>query len=294
MVSMRNVFVLGGLVALPVLLVGCGGSAPSSFEVLHGRIAFASDRSGNMEIYHMTTYGLDVLKVTSDPGIDTEPRWSKDGKKLAFASNRTGDWEIFLVNKDGTGLMNLTNDPASDDRCPAWSDDGLKIAYQRTAAGNSDIYTVTVADLAKSALTSGAAQDTEPNWSRFSHKITFASDRSGGKQVFLMNDDGSNIHQLVGTGSACDYPVFAPNESLIAFIMGKQLWTVKPDGTGLTQITDLPGDNTYPIWDPTSRYLLYDTDRDGNWNIYIVGLTGSYLVPVSIDPSNDIRGDWTL
>lgn len=284
---------LGGVAAAALLTSSCGGGGLNEFEVLHGLIVFASDRTGNFELYTMTTYGLNVVQITNSPGTDTEPRWSRNGNQVAFASNRTGDWEIFVMNKDGTGLQNVSNDPGSDDRKPSWSADGFAVLYEKSAAGKTHVHRKVLLG-GEEALTSGAQNDWEPCASHSGSKIAFVSDRDGLPQIYTMNPDGSGVQRLLTTAQACAYPVYSPDETKIAFVMAQQLWYVLPDGSGLTQVTDLPGDNTYPIWDPTSRYLLYDTDRDGNWEIYIVGLTGSYLVPISGNPANDVRGDWTL
>src|SRR5436190_15785076 len=52
----------------------------------NGLVAFASDRSGNQDVYTMYLDGQGVTDVTNDPGSDTDPAWSKDGTKLAFVS----------------------------------------------------------------------------------------------------------------------------------------------------------------------------------------------------------------
>jgi TolB protein len=67
------------------------------------RIAFASNRSGNWDIFTMDPDGSSVQQVTDHPGADIEPVWSPDGSQLAFATLRTAGegWEVFLVDVDG-------------------------------------------------------------------------------------------------------------------------------------------------------------------------------------------------
>src|SRR5262245_5169966 len=79
------------------------------------RIAFASDRDGNYEIYIMDADGTGVTRLTNSPADDFLPAWSPR-KQIAFASSRSGaNYEIYIMNADGTGLTNLTNH-TSDDR----------------------------------------------------------------------------------------------------------------------------------------------------------------------------------
>jgi len=48
------------------------------------KIAFASNRDGNFEIYVMNADGTEQTRLTTDPGWKTNPAWSPDGKKLPF------------------------------------------------------------------------------------------------------------------------------------------------------------------------------------------------------------------
>ena len=89
------------------------------------KIAFASDRDGNVEIYVMNADGTNPRNLTNHPADDGEllwsrPAWSPDGMKIAFTSMRDGNAEIYVMAADGTNPRNLTHHPAQDDM-PAWS-----------------------------------------------------------------------------------------------------------------------------------------------------------------------------
>lgn len=54
-------------------------------------ITFASDRSGNREIYMMNVYDrASVRRLTDHPASDARPVWSPDGASIAFFSDRDG------------------------------------------------------------------------------------------------------------------------------------------------------------------------------------------------------------
>mgnify|MGYP006257062527 FL=1 len=80
------------------------------------RIAFASNRSGNFDVYVMDADGGNVEQLTDDPAEDFEPVWSPDGKHLAFGSRRlAGEMRIYLMATDGsdvqpTGVPGLPSD----------------------------------------------------------------------------------------------------------------------------------------------------------------------------------------
>jgi lysophospholipase L1-like esterase len=76
---------------------------PGDTATGNGRIAFASTRTGDSDIWTVNPDGQFPLDLTNDPSADIDPAFSPDGTKIAFASNRDGDNEIYVMNADGTG-----------------------------------------------------------------------------------------------------------------------------------------------------------------------------------------------
>src|SRR5258708_285678 len=56
-----------------------------------------STRDGNLDVYVMDLATQLLSRITDDPGIDTEPQWSKDGQSLYFTSDRAGGPQIYKV-----------------------------------------------------------------------------------------------------------------------------------------------------------------------------------------------------
>lgn len=80
-------------------------------------IAFASDRSGDGDIYLMDSDGFNEQVVTVDGSSaeDRNPVFSPDGLWLAFISNAQDDrFQAYLITTRGTDLQRLTNNPRSD------------------------------------------------------------------------------------------------------------------------------------------------------------------------------------
>jgi serine/threonine protein kinase/Tol biopolymer transport system component len=85
-------------------------------------IAYASDRSGNMDIWVQPVSGGEAVQVTRDPADDTAPAWSPDGQLIAFRSERSGGG-IYVVAALGGQERRLS---AVGQR-PRWSPDGLRL-----------------------------------------------------------------------------------------------------------------------------------------------------------------------
>jgi Tol biopolymer transport system component len=58
------------------------------------RIAFASHKDGNWEIYTMDGDGSHAVRLTANDVQDRFPIWSPDASQIAFGSQREGHWEL--------------------------------------------------------------------------------------------------------------------------------------------------------------------------------------------------------
>ena len=103
------------------------------------KIAFASNRDGNYEVYVMNADGSGQTRLTSNTATDLEPTWSPDGTKIVFESFRDGNYEIYVMDADGTDQVRRTNEAAPDRHVapffsPAASEPQLCNDYRRLAA----------------------------------------------------------------------------------------------------------------------------------------------------------------
>ena len=69
------------------------------------KIAFSSNRDGNVEIYAMNSDGTGQTRLTHNTAYDSMPSWSPRGTKIVFTSFRDGDVNLHYlhVNKAKRG-----------------------------------------------------------------------------------------------------------------------------------------------------------------------------------------------
>jgi TolB protein len=98
-----------------------------------GRLAVASDRSGNWDVWTLSANGGEMEQLTTDPAVDAGARWKRDGSDVAFYSSRTGHREIWIQPVDGGPARQLTRGE-EETWYPIWSPDGLEIVARQLSA----------------------------------------------------------------------------------------------------------------------------------------------------------------
>lgn len=195
--------------------------------VIHapGRIAFVSDRDGNLEIYSMNPDGSNQVRLTNNPGVDTYPTWSPDGRTIAFIrQSATGEYSLSVMNSDGSRQRDVTRIPYQATPYPwrekanlSWSPDGRKIVF----AGGSGLAVVTVDNGAVSTiLESSGFTDIEPAWSPDGSRIIFVSSRDAYMTLHTVRPDGRDLQSLPSSGDRWDMsPDWSPTGERIVFIV---------------------------------------------------------------------------
>jgi serine/threonine protein kinase len=92
-----------------------------------GRIAFASNESGAMDIWLMNADGSNRKQLTSNAGQNVSPVVTPDGRYIVFLSLRNGGRSIWRVNVDGSNPRQLTS--GVTDGPPAVTPDSNWILY---------------------------------------------------------------------------------------------------------------------------------------------------------------------
>ena len=87
------------------------------------KIAFASNRDGDYDIYVMNVDGTGLVQqLTRNASSDLAPAWSANGQMLAFTSNSgsNGNYDIWRMGYDGSNPTRLTTANGTD-TTSSWS-----------------------------------------------------------------------------------------------------------------------------------------------------------------------------
>src|SRR5271156_4624728 len=127
-------------------------------------------------------------------------------------------------------------------------------------------------------------------------KIYFVSDRSGHKEVWAMDYDGSNQHQVTHQGSISLSPRISPDGSRLAFSsLTKSGWDILMFSLDLNRVVSFPrfgGTNLAPAWSPDGTRLAFSSSRTGDPEIYVVDQSGAGLKRLTSSRLPDVSPVW--
>jgi TolB protein len=198
-------------------------------------------------IYTAKRDGSDIQPLSHAPGYNAESTITRDGKHIVFTSTRNGDIDIYTMDADGSNVKQLTHELGYDGG-PFWSYDGTKIVYRAQHPQSP----AEIADY-KDLLSKGLI-------------------RPGNLEIWVMNADGSNKHQVTHNGAANFAPYWLPDGKRIIFASnmlaqadpsGFDLFVINEDGTGLVRVTAYPGFDAFPMFSSDGKHLVWASNRNG-------------------------------
>jgi Tol biopolymer transport system component len=139
-----------------------------------------------------------------------------------------------------------------------------------------------------------------PSWSPNGSLIAFASQLPSSQiELSTMAPDGSGRTQVTSLGSA-SFPAWSPDGSKFALASystttsNYDIWTVAVNGTNATQLTSSLAEDIAPSWSPDGSRIAFQTNRDGDREIYVMDADGGHLTDLTNrHASEEESADWS-
>lgn len=220
------------------------------------RIAYASRRDGNWEIYILDLRQPDAAprRMTFPLGFQAKPVWSPDGAFIAYESYQNDNLDIYYMGVDDTSIVPQALPGLSDapDYAPSWSPAGRQIAYVSLRDGNQDIYVLDLDTSETFNLTATPSRDEDyPAWSPDGTLVAYSAVDQGIEKIFVKSVIAPDQPaQVISRGSN---PQWSPDGSSLIFtvesIEGTQ-FIVEPyvQGGITTPVISVPYEATDPVW----------------------------------------------
>ncbi|MFY9674706.1 MAG: translocation protein TolB, partial [Terriglobales bacterium] len=122
-------------------------------------------------------------------------------------------------------------------------------------------------------------------------KIFFVSDRTGHKEIWMMDYDGANQQQITHLGSISLSPRISPDGSRLAFSSatkgGWETLMYSFDLNRMVAFARFGGMNFSPAWSPDGK-IAFSSSRNGYPNIFVVDGSGGHLQRLTNDKGPEV------
>jgi TolB protein len=237
------------------------------------KLAFASHRDGNWELYLLDLENIELRRLTETPEYEGHPTWSPDGLWLAYEAYSDGDLDIWIMPIDvGQAPIQLTTHPEAD-YSPTWDPEGRRITFVSHRDGSPQIF---VADLdqpgdrfRKLKISNGYTSDPvfDPNGGRLAYTVH----NSGLNHVYVYQFEESKVGVL-GQGRS---PAWSPDGTQILAIMDL------PSNSHL-QVYSVEGSGILPFGVPIQGKLEWLSWSRGGLSTELTQLSASMPTPTEL------------
>ncbi len=112
--------------------------------------------------------------------------------------------------------------------------------------------------------------------------ITYVSSRSGNKEIWEMDYDGADAHQLTHLKTIALTPRWSPDAERIAFtcyapyrgVISAQICIYSLASNRMISFPRYPGTNSSPAWSPDGSQIAFMSSRNGDPEIYVTNADG--------------------
>jgi TolB protein len=246
---------------------GIRGATPPALEkTFHDVLWNDLEYAGVLELVSASFY---PSKIPSQPSELNAPDWANapaNANMLAY-----GNLSIEGSNLAAAGYLSDVHNPTAPIalqkiyRGAATDADARRLAHQ-------------FADDIVGRLSGGLAGIAQT-------QIAYVSNKSGSKEVWAMDYDGANQHQLTHLKSIALTPRWSPDATRIAFtcfvpyrgITSPQICLFSTASDRMISFPRFRGTNSSPAWSPDGAQIAFMSSQNGDPEIYISDADGSHL-----------------
>jgi TolB protein len=282
------------------------------------QLTFVSDHNG---VYAMEVNCLETTEpCLGEPNLlfewdnwVSEIDWSPDGKRIAFISGQYGG-TLFIADWNGENAIQITSICGAT-HSPQWSPDGSKIAYIFLPGEQDceylDLPIIEIYDQETNQTTSIYSSAYAPEriyWlpgGEFAY-ITMNSETDRIEMINIVKTDGTLIEQLPSNAGEYNHILgltFSPDGLQLAFVgdiwppTGRttdDIYVTSRAESDIINLTNGSGHNFGPVWFPTGNWIEFESDRNGDYEIYLIKSDGTGLLQITRDLASDTYPAWRV
>lgn len=220
--------------------------------------------------------------------LDLTPSFTADGSQIVFSSNRAGRrlslWQMSAVG--APGMTQLTTGDTNDLWPTIDSDPRPRLYYQSLVDTRPDprLNMTQLGTVLRTDLTTAGGR--QPRVSPKADSVVFTqyNERTGKRDLFVMNDKGGQAQNLTNTPDVDEFdPAWNRDGSQIAYASDRGLddekrrnfdiWSMDINNPQApVQITTNGSWDDNPQWDNTGNNIFFRSNRGGDWNVWKIAV----------------------
>ena len=177
-----------------------------------GKSIYVSRRvNGITNLWEFSLDDRTLKQITFGTGPDKVPMSDPGGKGLYFINGRSAG-TLTLYRVSSKQFSDIVTEDATQ---PTLSNDGLHLAYITTPERDkSELWISDLTGNNRLRLASGSRMETLA-WSNDGSKFLFADDSDQGWKLFVINTDGTHLHELPWFGNFVGFVIWEPGDQSI-------------------------------------------------------------------------------
>ena len=219
------------------------------------------------------------ILLAAEPGINTDPAFSPDGRRIAYSAHPESDssFHLFVRPALPSRISPRQLTTGGSDLGPAWSPDGGRIAFVRIREGRAQ-YLIIPADGGPERLLAELPNSREEEqplpeiaWTHDGRSLVVVDTSASPPALALVPADGGAIAPIThppaeSTGDST--PAVSPDGATLAFVRGSagdgaDIYVSDLRGAGLRRLTFDDSAIRGLSWMPGGQELIYATTRAG-------------------------------
>ena len=220
-------------------------------------VVYVVKQGENSEIYELNLGNGHIQQLTDLKKYVSTPEISPDNKYIVF-TYRAGqnNAQVWIMNRDGANPHKWYGASGQDAHDATWSPDGTKILFAIGRNNSNKLYIMDFGGGDPQEVNATVDTRGHSDWS-IGNLITLDMGGEFMHEIYVMNLDGSNLHQ-VSQGNNAQGESFSPDGTWIAFtaytdVANKnqascEIYIMRADGTDRRRLTDNGYCDYQPRW----------------------------------------------
>jgi TolB protein len=285
---------------------------PTTMSTLAGEVAFVhrDEKSFIENIYVINMDGSELRSLVAGMQNTINPDWSPDGRRIVFSALTGGINQIYTIKSDGSDLTQLTFGKYSSYN-PVWSRNGKYILFLSQfddSVGENgrplqQAYIMNSDGSEQRRFTNEHRFVTAISWYKDSNLISVSVVETRYKlRTYIVDLDDviqNEYPEIILDG----IPIWSSDGKTIVFTP----FVIRADCSGIVILRSNsfeqkclmqeslapPVVSKTPSWSPNDQYIIFSSNRDGDYDLYTVKVDGSELTQLTNIPGDEMSPVWS-